>query len=236
MSIAAPTSKTVHDVILIPLDTVGTPIPGQLAFSLREPHYRQTEQAWTQAGEPRANVTVGVLGDVLEIAVTAITGEIVVPRAREENLLDNERPDVNADGIELFIGPGTNTPWSASWLVVPASEAATPTEPGRPRITATTVGSPALNADWFRMQFDKKYEGCAGVDEGYVMTLRLPLRALPVQADGTFVMEIIVNERPADRVRRRGQLVLSGGGGFAYLRGDRADSADALTFRLPTPS
>ena len=33
--------------------------------------------------------------------------------------------------------------------------------------------------------------------------------------------ELAINERPPDRERRRGQLVLSGGGGFGYLMGDR---------------
>ena len=68
-----------------------------------------------------------------------------------------------------------------------------------------------------------------------MLEFHLPVAEIPVEADGTFALEVIVNERPRDRVRRRGQLVMSGGGGFAYLRGDRADSDDALTFRLPVP-
>ena len=232
-STATPALKVGRAMVTVPVGTVLTPLTGPLAFSLREPHYRQTEQTWSEAGKPSADITIGLAGDVLEIAITAITGEIVVPPEGEVNVLDNERQDVNADGIELFIGAGTHLPWSASWLIVPASKAATPAESGRPRITATTTGSPALGANWSRIQSDRMFEAHARMFEGYVMTLRLPLHSIPVQEDGTFAMELIVNERPADRARRRGQLVLSGGGGFAYLRGDRADSADALTFRLP---
>jgi hypothetical protein len=41
-------------------------------------------------------------------------------------------------------------------------------------------------------------------------------------------IDVIVNEMPADRERRRGQLVMSGADGeFVYLRGDRHD-ADRL--------
>jgi hypothetical protein len=46
-------------------------------------------------------------------------------------------------------------------------------------------------------------------------------------------VSLIVNERPPQRARRRGQLVLTGGGGFGYLRGDRADPAAAWRLRLP---
>ncbi|MEO7359644.1 MAG: heparinase II/III family protein [Gemmatimonadaceae bacterium] len=216
-----------------PVAIVLTTIPGQLVFSLGEAHYRQTEQTWTEAGKPSATVTMGVSDDALEIVVTAITGEIVVPRAGDENVLDNERQDVNADGVELFIGPGTSEPWSASWLVVPASDCAPLAEPDCPRITPTTVGSPALSASWSSMRTDHMLKAHAGMTDGYVMKLRLLLHSIPTHADGTFALELIVNERPTDRARRRGQLVLSAGAGFAYLRGDRADSANALTIRLP---
>jgi hypothetical protein len=35
--------------------------------------------------------------------------------------------------------------------------------------------------------------------------------------------DLIVNEMRPDRLRRLGQLVWTGGGGWAYLRGDRQD-------------
>jgi hypothetical protein len=51
---------------------------------------------------------------------------------------------------------------------------------------------------------------------------------LPIDAAGMLSFDVIVNERPADRERRRGQLALSGGGEFGYLRGDRQDPACAI--------
>jgi hypothetical protein len=45
--------------------------------------------------------------------------------------------------------------------------------------------------------------------------------------------DVIVNETVAERVRRRGQLVLSGAAGeFVYLRGDRHECARLLRFSL----
>jgi hypothetical protein len=43
-------------------------------------------------------------------------------------------------------------------------------------------------------------------------------------------IDVIVNEKPAGRERRRGQLVLSGSrDDFVYLRGDRQDADRLLT-------
>ena len=46
-------------------------------------------------------------------------------------------------------------------------------------------------------------------------------------------LDLIVNEKPAGRERRRGQLVLSGARGeFVYLRGDRHDLGRLIHFEL----
>jgi len=46
-------------------------------------------------------------------------------------------------------------------------------------------------------------------------------------------LDVVVNEKPADRERRRGQLVLSGARGeFVYLRGDRHDKERLLPLRI----
>jgi hypothetical protein len=42
------------------------------------------------------------------------------------------------------------------------------------------------------------------------------------------VMQVVVNEMQADRMRRAGQLALAGGGGWVYLRGDREWSVNAV--------
>jgi len=46
-------------------------------------------------------------------------------------------------------------------------------------------------------------------------------------------LDLIVNERPVGRERRRGQLVLSGARGeFVYLRGDRHDLERLIPIRF----
>ena len=61
--------------------------------------------------------------------------------------------------------------------------------------------------------------------------------ALDAPSDGegsSFVaLDVIVNEKPRGRERRRGQLVLSGGKGeFVYLRGDRHEQSRLIPFLL----
>ncbi len=219
--------------------------PRTVAFDLSEPHYRRTEQTWAEAGRPEAAVAMSVKDDLFTVTVVRFTDTIVVPGEDQENLLDNERRDVNADGAEVFITTRPGAPWVGSWLAVPATEGpatespategpategpatkASPTD-HRARSVETTPGSPPAKVRWAPVTVDNR--------KAFMLEFHLPVAEIPVEADGTFALEVIVNERPRDRVRRRGQLVMSGGGGFAYLRGDRADSDDALTFRLPVP-
>ena len=56
---------------------------------------------------------------------------------------------------------------------------------------------------------------------------------LRISPDGpSLSLDLIVNEKPAGRERRRGQLVLSGGGEFIYLRGDRHDASRLIPFLI----
>src|SRR5207244_12864446 len=58
-------------------------------------------------------------------------------------------------------------------------------------------------------------------ENGYTVAIRVP----GIESGTVVDLDVIVNERPASRERRRGQLVLSGGAGeFVYLRGDRHDA------------
>jgi hypothetical protein len=66
-------------------------------------------------------------------------------------------------------------------------------------------------------------------EDGFTVTFSLPWPASLPQ----FSMDVCVNEQPAARERRRGQLVLSGArGDSAYLRGARQSNAHALHFDL----
>ncbi len=189
-----------------------------LRVELGEAHYCRSEQTWREAGAPSASLTLVRHGHAVRLRVHARTGEVVVPPAGADNPLDNERTDVNADGVQLYLGRVGKSDWSAAWLLVPDPDA------GAVRITSLVAGAEPPEASWFAS------------DDGWVLDVLLsaPLLEAIGDAEGTLGFDLIVNERPADRERRRGQLVLSGADGeFVYLRGDRHDPARALLLRLP---
>jgi hypothetical protein len=180
-------------------------------FELGKESYRRTEASWEQAGKPAAvvDVTANAAELVIDISVRA-TSPNFAP-AREVNPLDNEHPDVNSDGIQLHLAaPGHGDyPIVASWLIVPEAT------PGRVRMTTRGDGDLVpIRATW------------APTAGGWSVTVHIPRSALGSR-DANFGVDVIVNEMPHGRERRRGQLVLSGGSGWAYLRGDRQDR-DAL--------
>jgi hypothetical protein len=193
----------------------GHVISGALRFSLGERHYVRTEQSWQEAGQPVAVVQVASTREAIVVDVLSRTGPIIVPLEHDENLLDNERRDVNADGVQVHIGQLERERWEAGWLLVPAAELFP-----LARVSELEPGTHSVHATW------------TPTADGWAMRLSIPICEVPFVRDHAFIMEVVVNERPAERQRRRGQLVLSGGGGFGYLRGDRRDPALALHFRL----
>lgn len=186
-------------------------------------HYVRTEQSWHEAGAPTALVQLSATHEHFVVTVDARTGAVVVqqgptPSVMPENPLDNERADVNGDGLQWYIGSANveKPTWIAAALVVPASA-------DTARVTPLIAGQ-SLAAD---VRVTHRSDAT-----GWTAELRFPRAALPDAGRGPFLFDLVVNERPADRERRRGQLVLSGGGGFGYLRGDRHDPSRAVTIHL----
>jgi len=128
--------------------------------------------------------------------------------------LDNDPPATRSDGIQLYVGRGGDPggAWDG-WILVPQAERGT--------VWVTPVGAgvqpaaPRVQASW-RSTRDG-YRLLAGVE--------MPGGIAP---GDTFRFNVVVNEMYADRERRAGQLVLVGGGGWAYLRGDREPPAHAV--------
>jgi hypothetical protein len=159
----------------------------------------------------------------LVITVDARTGALAVPPAGASNDLDNERADVNADGVQLYLGSCDGADWGAAWLLVPDLETS------RLRVTAIALDtSPnAISGSWQRTA--SGWRGEFRVDA--------PLIDALVNAEGIMRLDVIVNERPPERVRRRGQLLLSGSAReFVYLRGDRHEPSRALLVRVRGPA
>ena len=64
------------------------------------------------------------------------------------------------------------------------------------------------------------------------MCIELPTEMRPLVREEIGI-DVLVNEKPRDRVRRRGQLVMSGARDeFVYLRGDRHDRQRLIPFTL----
>ena len=176
--------------------------------TLGESQYRPTEESWVEAGEPRAHVAVcrsTTDADRLVINARVELGrEPVFAAICETNPLDNELADVNSDGVQLHWRSAHPGAWNGV-IAVPDGVAV--------RVTAAEGTTDAVTARW------------EPHTDGYTVVLSLPW---PVSGE-EFVFDVIINERPHDRERRRGQLVLSGARGeFAYLRGARQSPDRAL--------
>ena len=181
-----------------------------LELVLGEPHYRRTEERWEQAGCPEARVALAHVESALVVRVTIVTPHVHFVPNTADNPLDNEPMAINGDGVQLYV---LGDDWSGGWLVVP--RAGTPDVDVCPVIGWGSAKGP--EGAWRR------------TDSGYEITARLPL---PAQAHAV-TLDLLVNLSGPGRLRRRGQLVLSGGvGEFAYLRGDRQDPSRLLRFVL----
>jgi hypothetical protein len=171
-------------------------------FALGEAHYRGTEATWTEAGSPIATVVVAASPGELFIEASVAASSPNFVASRSENPLDNEHPDVNSDGMQIHL---TGDGFSASWLLVP--------EPGSSAVRATgrdDAGRIPFVASWMR------------TPTGWSLLARIARAAL----DRAVSLDVVINEMPSWRERRRGQLVMSGAHGeSAYLRGDRQDRA-----------
>ena len=94
----------------------------------------------------------------------------------------------------------------ASWLMVPVPNSSEVRVSGRDDAPAIPV-----TASWRR------------TEEGWQLLARIRREALG-PADAAIGLDVIVNEMPSTRERRRGQLVMSATKPeWAYLRGDRQE-------------
>jgi hypothetical protein len=191
-----------------------------LRFTLGEAQYRRSEDSWSEAGRPTATVSIAVDRDQLAIVIDVSKSDLHFAGEVRANLLDNENPDTNSDGIQLHmvlptLSDATTSTRNVDWLIVP--DAAT----DRVRVTARASAekAPAMHAGWQR------------TPTGYEVRCSFATADLGVRVGTPFRLGVMVNETSPDRERRRGQLVLGGSEGqFVYLRGDRHSAEDQLAF------
>jgi hypothetical protein len=121
--------------------------------------------------------------------------------------LDNEPDLIHADGVQVHLRlPDGRT---FGWVISPDS-AGSGVQVHAVQGTSAIAGQ--VNGGWRRTQ------------NGYGLTIRIELAGWPpARTDGTIGFDLQVNEMQPGRLRRAGQLVWTGGGGWVYLRGDRQD-------------
>ena len=86
-------------------------------FALAEPHYRRSEETWSEAGRPRATVVISSDARRTLTIVAVASPRIdcfVAPDA--VNALDNEPAAINGDGVQLYLSCGDE---AGAWLLVP---------------------------------------------------------------------------------------------------------------------
>lgn len=162
-------------------------------------------------------MTIGASHDELTVDVDVRVDEIVFVPEHATNPYDNEQPDINGHGVQLYVRTITD---AGAWVIVPDANS----KAARTRPLAGWGTLAVRGATWTR------------TGDGFSMRIRIALPPLPdAGADGEYplLLDVLVNETAAGRLRRRGQLVLSGARGeFVYLRGDRHHAAMLLPFMI----
>jgi len=201
--------------LVVPAFRSGAPVTDQraLTIALGESHYRRSELAWRDAGQPEAVISLVAVDNLLQVAIEVRkTSPVNFATGRAVNELDNEDPDINSDGVQIHFAEIDGSAPVRTWLLVPVHDSAAVR-------TRNPAEGPRLGATWARS------------GRGYVIRCALPLTSAMAR-DG-FALDIVVNEMSPDRERRRGQLVLSGSPGeWVYLRGDRQPRGALRHFAL----
>ncbi len=175
---------------------------------LGQEHYRRSEKVFGEAGQFEARCAVFAVGSSIGFAVTVAKGELLFRCAEDRDpALDNETPDINSDGIQCYVERDC---WSG-YLIVPELRS----NSTRIRsVAGSDISTAAVTCSWCRTS--DGYRIVAFVDIGREL-----------QRGHRVPVNLVVNEMWSGRARRSGQLVLSGGGGWVYLRGDREARSSA---------
>jgi hypothetical protein len=194
-------------------------------FDLSEPleldhedQYRRSEDPYPGADEFSARAYVNWNDDGLYLAVEVLKPEVFARNPAASPLrLDNEPDEIHADGIQVYLRPGPEAPVSGL-LLVPSS------------LGSDLIVRPVAETAATREMVEGAWQA---TDTGYVLTARItPADWGLLSAELELGFDLLINQMTAGRLRRAGQLVWSGGGGWVWLRGDRQDPARFGTLAL----
>jgi hypothetical protein len=175
-----------------------------------EDQYRRSEEPYPGAEEFSARAFVNWSDEGLHLAVEVTKPELVV---RDPDtpplLLDNEPDEIHADGIQVYVKlPQAEEIYGL--LLVPSSKGGL--------IVRAVEGTAALP--------DMVTGSWAPTETGYLLTVSLAVpQSAELRPGDELAFDLLINQMLPERVRRAGQLVWSGGGGWVWLKGDRQDSS-----------
>lgn len=202
--------------VALPLD-LSPPLDGTLeGFDPGEPlqldhedQYRRSEEPYPGPEEFSARAYVNWNDDGLYLAVEVEKPEVFVRDPNSPPLqLDNEPDEIHGDGIQVYFRLPGEEPVHGL-LVVPSTESGgLITRP----VLGTQSREDVIRGAWQR------------TESGYTITVGIrPAGWEQLRPGEEIDFDLLINRMLPDRLRRAGQLVWTGGGGWVWLRGDRQD-------------
>lgn len=171
-----------------------------------ENQYRRSEEPY----DPEtftARAWVNWDDDALYLAVEVEKPEVLPATPGADPLdLDNDPDDVHREGLQVYLHH--------------------PGEAPRGYVVSLLSGGgiESRRVEWAEGDATGVTGGWEETETGYRATIRVADEKLRGLSEGSEVgFDLIVNQIQSGRLRRAGQLVWSGGGGWVYLRGDRQD-------------
>ena len=183
-----------------------------------EDQYRRSEEPYPGPEEFSARAFVNWSDEGFFLGVDVVKPEIVVRDPKTPPLrLDNEPDEIHADGIQVYFRlPGEEAVHGL--LIVPSVESG---ELIAHAVAGTASGEDAVRGGW------------RATESGYALTVGITPPGWGQFRRGEVLdFDLVVNQMLPGRMRRSGQLVWSGGGGWVWLRGDRQETARFGTLEL----
>jgi hypothetical protein len=183
-----------------------------------EDQYRRSEEPYPGPEAFSARAFVNWNDEGLYIGIEVVKPEVVPRDSKAPPLrLDNEPDAIHGDGIQVYFRlPGEDAVHGL--LIVPSVD--------RGELIAHPVAGTASGEDTVR-------GGWRATESGYTLTVGIVPSGWGQFRPGEVMdFDLLVNQMLPGRMRRSGQLVWSGGGGWVWLRGDRQDATRLGTLEL----
>ncbi len=183
-----------------------------------EDQYRRSEEPYPGPEEFSARAYDNWNDEGLYLGVEVTKPEVFARDPGAAPLrLDNEPDEIHGDGVQVYLGFPPEGETYGLLLVPSATSDDLIVRP----VAETSAAANMVQGSW------------RATDTGYILTAKIvPPDWDQLRASTEIKFDLLINHMIAGRVRRAGQLVWSGGGGWVWLRGDRQDPARFGTLEL----